>query len=458
MGGIFKDYDWPLANPDHKPFSHQIETTEFLVKNKRSFVLNDLGTGKTMSALWAADFLMKLGLVKKVLVVSPLTTVQSVWGNEIKTNLKHRSYVIAHGPKKQEAIASKADFVIINHDGVKFCESELVAAGFKLIIIDELTAFKNNKAERWKSMYKIASKAVAVWGMTAEPTPNSPVEAFGQAKLINPTNPFLPQYITKFRDMVEQKITAFMAIPKAEAPAVVFKVLQPSIRFERDKCVDIPPCQYIDLEIEMTKNQKKAYDDMFKQMLLEYESGEITASNAAVKLVKLLQISTGWVKSDDGGVFELDSSIRLDELLEIFANTHKNKLVVYSPFRASVEGVHKFFKSKNIKCEFIHGDVKQELRAKYIDQFQNGDLQILVMQPQTVAHGITLTAASTIVWHGMIPSGEIYNQANGRITRIGQKEKQTIIHLIGSKAEKHIRNILRSKGNVSKEILDLFRN
>lgn len=459
MSEIFKDYDWPMGNPNHKPFAHQIETAEFLIKNPRCFVLNDLGTGKSLSALWAADLLMRKGAIKRVLVLGPLSTVWSVWAQEIKTNFPKIKYAVAHGNKPSDrfdAINSNAKIVIMNHDGIKSYNDIVLKGGFDLLIIDELTAFKNVTTARWKACNKIAVKCKGIWGMSAEPTPNSPVEAFGQAKLVNPTNPFLPKYLTKFRDLVEIKLSMFVTIPRDDADKTVFKCMQPAIRFKRDDCVDIPPCQYIDMEIAMTANQARVYKEMFNDLYVEYSRGEITSSNSAVKFTKLLQISCGWVKDDEGNVFELDPSNRLEEAYRIFESAHKNKLVIASAFKASIKGIHKFFEEKGVKVDYITGDVKAEDRAKKIDRFQNGDLQVLILQPQAASHGITLTAASTLLWFSLIPSGETYNQMNGRITRIGQKEKQTIIHFIGSKAEARILNILKNKGNMSREILDLF--
>lgn len=454
----FSDYKWPMKNPEHRPFSHQRDTMSFLLCNKRAFVLNDLGTGKTLSALWACDFLMLNKKIKRVLIATPLSTMRAVWANEIFFNFNGRKFVIAHGTRGERAAAikSNAEFVIINHDGLVTMQSELMAAKFDVFIIDELTAFKNHKTNRWASAKAIGDACKAFWGMTAEPTPNTPVEAYAQAKLINDKNPFLPRLFTQYRDMVEDKLTPHISIPTEQAKSIVHRVLQPSIRFERDKCVDLPPCQYIDLEIAMTPAQKDAYERMRKELIIEYNEGLITAANSAVKAMKLAQVAAGWVKDDNGNVHEIDSSIRLEELMTIFENTHKGKLIVFVAFRAAVEGVCKYFKSKKIKSEYIHGGVSPNRRGDLIADFQNGSLQVLVIQPQSTSHGVTLTAADTIVWHSLVPSGEVHNQANGRISRIGQTRKQTVFYMIGCQAEKRIRSILKNKGNMSQETLALF--
>lgn len=454
----FEQYTWPMKHPDWVPYSHQKETSVFALTNKRCFILNDLGTGKTLSALWAADFLIANKKIRKVLISSPLSTVRAVWGNEIFFNFPHLRFEIAHGRREERirAITSDVHFVIINHDGLVTMEPNLIREKFDLLIIDELTAFKNHKTDRFSAAKAIADKCKAVWGMTAEPTPNSPVEAYAQAKLVNPSNPFLPDSFYRYKDQVEEKITIHLTMPKLGAEKVVHKILQPAIRFERDKCVDIPSCQYIEREIEMTDTQKEMYLQMRKALIVEYNEGLITAANAAVKIMKLTQIAAGWVKNDEGVAQEVDSKSRLDALYEIFEGTHKGKLVVFTAFRAAVEGITAYFVSKKVIAKFIHGDVSQKNRAIYIDEFQTGDLQVLVIQPQSSSHGITLTAADTIVWHSLVPSGEIYRQANGRITRIGQTRKQTIIHFLGCQAEKRIMTILNNKGKMSDGTLALF--
>lgn len=454
----FEDYLWPMKNPNHKPFKHQKETVAFLLNNKRAYNFSDLGTGKTLAGLWACDLLFCNQKIRKVLIVSPLSTLQSVWGQEIFDNLPHRRYVIAHGTKERRiaAIKSSADFVVINHDGVKIVEDEIIKEKFDIIIIDELTAFKKHTNERTKAMIRIARSARAVWGLTGEPTPNSPVEAFGQAKVVNPENPYVPKYFMQFKNAVEVQVGPFTWVPTPNATKIVHQMLQPAIRFERDKCIDIPPCQYIDMTVEFTEAQKTAYKQMKDELLLELQGGLITASNAAVKFSKLLQIASGSVKGEDGQVYHIDSKSRDDQLWQIFEDTKKTKLVVFCAFRASIAHVVEFFKSKGVSVEAIHGDVDHRKRAQNIYEFQNSDLQVLVIQPQSSAHGITLTASNVIVWYSLVPSGEIYQQANGRITRAGQTRKQLIIHLIGCKAEQRILNILEKKADLSNEILQLF--
>lgn len=453
----FEEYPWPIKK-GHTVFSHQKETTKFALANPRCYILNDMGTGKTLSAAWAADILMINERIDKVLVVCPLSTMMSTWVKDIIFNLPHRKYCIVHGSRERRAqlLQSDADFYIINHDGVKIMEDAIVQRNFKLIIIDELTAFKNAQAERTKAMIRIARRAKGVWGMTGEPTPNSPEEAYGQAKVVNPGNPYLPPYYTQYRNMVMERVNQFIFYPKPGAEKVVHRVLQPAIRFKREDCVDLPPCLYETREVPLSDEQAAAYEIMRKQLLVEHQSGQISAVNAAVKISKLLQIAAGDVKDDDGNIVSYNANPRLNELYDIYLETPQKKLVVFAANRASVERVARFLESKGASVGIIYGSVDQKERAQHISAFQGGKLNVLAIQPQAASHGITLTAANTVVWYSILPSNEVYNQANHRIIRIGQTRNQYIIHLVGCKAEKRYLKIIEDKQSLSEATLANF--
>lgn len=458
MSFCIEDYAWP-AFQGRKPFIHQKHTVVFELANKRCFVLNDMGTGKTLSAIWACDILLTAKKIRRVLIISPLSTMKSVWFNELFMNVPHRRAGIAHGNPQIRAAVIKnpaVEFVIINHDGIKSSEDLIIAQQFDVIIIDELTAYKTHNSERTKCMQRIADKARAVWGMTGDATPNSPLEAYSQCKIVNPSNQFLPRYYGQFRDACMYMVNEMVWLPKPEAPQIVAMCMQPAIRFTRDQCLDLPDTMYSTIETELSKEQLTFYDQMKKQAFVDSDNGAVTAVNAAVLLNKLLQISAGAVKNDLGNVVEIGCEDRINQLLEIFEETPQKKLVVFATYRATIEMLIRELSKRGIKCAAIHGDVSQNQRAVHITNFQTGDLQILVLQPQSSAHGITLTAASTIVWFSLIPSNELFQQGNARIVRAGQTRKTRIIMFVSTKAERHIAQILERKGDLSREVLKLF--
>ena len=455
---MFDNYSWP-AKPGIKPFKHQIEIVKACLTHKRMFNLCDMGTGKTLASLWACDILFEAKKIKKVLIICPLSTMRSVWLQELFFNFPHRTRGIAHGSKeiRRQVIDAGFDFTIINHDGVSSMYDELLAERYDIMIIDELTAYKTFSAERTKRMIKLARSAKAVWGLTGKPTPNSPLEAFSQAHVVNPTNPNLPIYYTQFRDMVVYRLNMYTWVEKEEAKNIVAAILQPALRFKLTDCVDMPPLVYQTIDVPFTKAQEKAYNEMREDLYTELSDGEVSAANAAVKLNKLLQISAGAVKTDDGEPIEIDCTPRLNELYNIFESAAQKKLVVFVTFRASIEIVTNFLRSKGVTVKVIYGDVPHNQRATAINEFQNSDLEVLVIQPQSSAHGITLTAACTIVWFSLIPSNELYQQGNARIFRAGQRLPCLIIHLVSSAAERHIAKMLNRKELQASSVLDLIK-
>ncbi len=457
-----EQYEWPMKRKDRKPFDHQKATTIFLLFNKRAYCLNQMRTGKTLSILWANDILLRFKKIKKVLVVCTLINMRLVWAAEIFENFPWHRFAIAHGNREKRiaAIKSNVQFVIINHDGIKSVPDELIQENFDILVIDELTAFKTASSDRWKKMKRVADTFKAVWGMTGNATPNSPSEAFGQAHIVNPKNPFLPRYFTKFKAMVEQPhpFVPYMWEPKPEAKRIVHQVLQPAIRFERDQCMDIPPMTHEPVFLKMSAEQEKVYAAIKDQLYHEYEKGEITASNSAVKLGKLLQVAAGAVFNDDRGVLYLDDTPKMDYIIETLEEADCGKIVVVSAFRATVERVCQNLIDKKIKAKFVHGGVTVNRRFDIIREFQNADLQVLVVQPQAVSHGICLDATNIIVWHSIVASGETYGQMVDRIISASQKRKQINEYLLSCPADKHMFGIVTRKSDMSAAILDLFKN
>lgn len=465
MGFDVDSYEWP-AFGNRKPFAHQKHTVKFVLEHRNCFVLNDLGTGKTLSVLWALDILFKAKRVRKVIVIGPLSTLKIVWLNEIFLNMPHRRGAVAHGNaqiRRQVLQDPCVEIVIMNHDGIKYEEETIVNERPDLIIIDEVTAYKAN-SDRTKCMRRIVKEGrrtgwlKGVWSLTGDLTPESPIDAFYPCHITVPNNQFLPPYLGQFRDACTYQVGEYTWVTKPEAPQIVAMCTQPAIRYTRDQCLDLPETTYQIMEAPLSDTQKKWYDEMRKQAYIELEAGEVKAVNAAVKLNKLLQISAGAVKDSNGNVIELDCEERLKLLLEIFESTPQRKLVVFATYRASIQQIEAYLTKKGVRVASIHGDVNQNQRAANIERFQSGDLQVLVLQPQSAAHGITLTAASTMVWYSLIASNELYQQGCARIVRAGQTRKTLIIVFASTKAEKHVASIVQRKGDVSKEILKLFED
>jgi SNF2 family DNA or RNA helicase len=451
---ITKRYSWP---GQYKPFDHQKTTASFLTMNKKSFCFNEQGTGKTASAIWAADYLLSQGKVKRVLVVCPLSIMDSAWRNDLFSFAMHRTVDVAHGSKekRKKIINSGSEFVIINYDGVEIVKDEIVNGGFDLFIVDEATHYKNAQTKRWKTLNKIIGENDWLWMMTGTPAAQSPVDAYGLAKLVNPMA--VPRFFGSWRDMVMWKVTQFKWKPKETAKDTVFRALQPAIRFTKDECLDLPDMIYTKRFVEMTGQQKKYYETLRKRLVMEVAGEDVTAANAAIAMNKLLQISAGAIYTDDGDTVQFDIKNRYQVLKEVIDESSK-KVLVFVPFKHTIDLLVDKLTSDGVTSEVIRGDVPASKRTDIFARFQNDpDPKVLVIQPQAAAHGVTLTAANTVVWWGPTPSLETYAQANARVHRSGQTHKCTVIQLAGSAAEKRIYRMLDDRINIHTEMINLYK-
>ena len=441
----------------HKPFKHQRKTALFFTQHKKSFCFNEQGTGKTASAIWASDFLIQQGKVNRVLVICPLSIMDSAWRNDLFDFAPHRTVAVAHGEakKRKSIIEQNTDYVIINYDGVEIVSESIKNGGFDLIIVDEATHYKNAQTRRWKTLNKLLRDNTWLWMMTGTPAAQSPVDAYGLAKMVNPTA--VPRYGSTFRDMVMTKITNFKWIPKANATNTVHRVLQPAIRFTKDECLDLPSMTYVKRAVELTRQQKKYYDQLRKKLILDITGEQVTAVNAAVGMNKLLQISAGAVYTDNGETLEFDIRHRYKVLKEVIDESSQ-KVLVFVPFRHAISILTDKLRSDGIPTEVIQGNVGASARTNIFKQFQEASSpRVLVIQPASAAHGVTLTAANTVVWWSPVSSLETYAQANARVHRSGQKHKCTVVQLQGSDAEKHVYRLLDSRINIHTKITDLYK-
>ena len=450
------EYEWPRP-PGFTPFDHQKLTSEFLTTNRRAFCFNEQGTGKTASVIWAVDYLMQRGLVNRVLVICPLSIMKSAWQNDLFKFAIHRTVTVAYGAaqKRKQLINMGADFVVINFDGVGIVKKEIMAGGFDLIVVDEASAYKNAQTDRWKDLRDLTKVIKGLWMLTGTPAAQSPADAYGLAKLVNPTG--VPQFFSMFRDSVMLKMGLYRWIPKPTAQNIVHKALQPAIRFEKADCLDLPPVTFVDRDAPLTPQQLKYYRILKKQMLIEASGEEITAVNAAVQINKLLQIAGGAVYSDNGEIIEFDVSNRLNVVQEVIEES-SHKVLVFVPFTHTIELLQKHLAKNNITCDVINGAVSVNNRADIVKRFQdNPDPKVLIIQPKAASHGLTLTAANTIIWYAPCTSVETYLQANARIDRPGQVNNMTVVHINGSPVETHMYSMLRGNIGNHQKVIDLYK-
>jgi len=253
------------------------------------------------------------------------------------------------------------------------------------------------------------------------------------------------------------KVSQFTWKVRESATDTVFRALQPAIQFTKEECLDLPEMIFTKRAVEMTAQQKKYYKQLKDKMVMDITGEQVTAMNAAVSLNKLLQISAGAVYTDDGEVLEFDIRHRYKVLREVIDESSQ-KVLIFVPFKHVIDILTDKLRGENITTEVIRGDVPAHRRTSIFKDFQESvDPRVLVIQPQAAAHGVTLTAANTVVWWGPTSSLETYDQANARVHRSGQKHKSTVVQLQGSAAERHVYKLLDKRINVHAKLTDLYK-
>lgn len=449
---ILHYYDWPAR---FTPMDHQRETAAFLVGARKALCLNAPGTGKSISALWAADYLMRAGIIKKVLIVAPLSTLKPVWGKELMHHMPHRRFSIITGSRaRRQQLLDDPDLevAIVNHDGFSTMPSAF--DGYGLVIYDEATALKNPSSQRFKKFAGFVTKHNPwLWLLTGTPIAQNPTDAWALAKLVDSKT--LPRSFTAFKDMTMQQITSFKWIPRTNALDTCKRVLQPSIRYDLAQCKDLPETVYIDRQCDLTPEQLGAFKEMQDEACVA--GADISAANAAVLFQKLLQIACGVAYNDDKENVVFDDAGRVDTLLEIMEELG-DKCIVFVPLRGVQNRLEQLLRDAKIDVAAVHGDVSKTERDDIFHRFQNTDeVRVLLAHPKVAAHGLTLTRAKSIIWYAPIYSLEMYEQANARIKRLTTEGKTVVYHIYATAFEQEMYRRLKHKQKVLSDFLSLVR-
>lgn len=453
---ILHYFGWESADGE-KPFQVQKNTAALATSYQRAYILNDMGTGKTRASLWSWYYLHQADVAKKLLVVAPLSTLKFVWLREIGLIMPQVKAAVLHGSKRQrlEALASDADIFIINHDGLKTIILELQErTDIDTLILDELAVYRNN-SQRTKRMRAFAQRFTWVWGMTGRPMPQSPVDVYNQCKILTPQN--VPKNYTWAKTALMQQVDLYKWVPREGAIETAFSWMQPSVRYSLDDVVELPEAIVRTLDVELSEEQAAIYRTVANEYIAWIKEQRITVANAAVALGKLLQIGCGYVYSKSPLYATLDSIPRQQLFLELLDEA-AHKVIVFCPWRHLIDNLSALLTEKEIDHAVVHGEVSLKKRGEIFNSFQNtSQYKVLLAHPACLHHGVTLTAATTIIWYSPVTSLEQYEQANARIRRIGQHQKQLFLHLQATAVERKVYGMLRNKARMQDAFLELIK-
>lgn len=474
---ILSYYDWPLVKGRHTAYQHQKLTADFFTTTARGVCLNSMGMMKTESTLYAADYLLKQGIIKKVLILAPLSCTQKVWADALFQTFPWQSGVIAHGSKikRLKALGEDVQFFIANHEFLRTCvDKKEAGSSFKynlneeynmlkdidLIVIDEYSIFRNSQTYNYKALETLLDvvKPMYFWPLTGTPCPTAPTDAWALARLLRPDN--VDRYFGAFQRRVMVNIGGGPFpkwVPRKGSHEIVSQVLQPAIRFKKEDCLDLPPLTFQNRECDLTPEQNKQFKLMKKEMKMSQGGQEISAVNAADKLIKLRQILCGSIKANEDDYESLDCKPRIKLVLELIEEAG-HKVILVAPYKGILRMLKREL-GKHYSCEIVNGDVSKTRRDEIFTNFQEAKHpHVLLCHPKVMAHGLTLTAANYIIMYAPIDSNDLYGQLIERINRPGQVNSMSIVHVASHPIEWLIYDALKSKKSFQSMALDLYKD
>ncbi len=439
------------------PHEYQQYSIDFIKDHKIAALLLEMGLGKTVTTLTAIKDLMHDDFsVKKVLIVAPLRVTQSTWPNEIEKwdHLKDLTYSIVLGTPKQrkEALWKKADLYLINRENLDWL---ITKSGFDfdfdMVVIDELSSFKNYKAKRFTSLMQVRHKVDRIVGLTGTPSSNGLMDLFAEFKVLD-MGERLEYYISRYRDKYflpdkRNGLQIYSWKPRENAEQEIYdKISDITISMKSVDFLDMPELVINEVPVSLGEAEKHKYDKFKADLILQLKDADIDAANAAVLSNKLLQMANGAIY-DELNISHHIHDQKLDALEDLIEGANGKPILIAYWFQHDLERIKERFKVRQIKT------------ATDIEEWNKGNIPIAVIHPASAGHGLNLQAGgSTLVWFGLTWSLELYQQTNARLWRQGQNETVVIHHIIAKDTiDEDVMLALKLKDKTQASLIDAVK-
>ncbi len=441
----------------YKPHSYQEYAIRYIETHPISALLIDMGLGKTSITLTAIrNLLFDSFEVCKVLVIAPLRVAKNTWTDEIKKweHLSTLTYslIVGNENERLSALNEKADIYIINRENVDWLVNK---SGYKfdfdMVVIDELSSFKNHQSKRFKSLMKVRPFVKRIVGLTGTPSSNGLMDLFAEFKILD-MGKRLGYFIGQYRNtyfkpdkMNGPIVYSYKPLPNAEN-AIYEKISDITVSMKANEYLKMPELLTSNYVVELSNSEKNQYDEMKKSLVLEITDGEITASNAASLSNKLCQLSNGAIYDDEQNIVEIHDR-KLEALEDIIESMNGKPLLIAYWYRHDLERIKSRFSVHKIKT------------SEDISDWNDGKIPVALIHPASAGHGLNLqNGGSTLVWFGLTWSLELYQQTNARLYRQGQKNTVVIQHIITKGTiDEQILKALQKKNKTQADLIDAVR-
>lgn len=447
----------------YNPHDYQKYVIEYIEKHPVSAVFLDMGLGKTSITLTAINnLLFDYFAVRKVLVIAPLRVAKNTWSAEINkwdhlNDLKY-SIVVGTPAERKNALKTAADVYIINRENIPWLTEYMGAAfDFDMLVIDELSSFKNYQAKRFKALMRVRPSVKRIVGLTGTPSSNGLMDLFAEFKLLD-MGERLGRFIGQYRNIYfmpdkrnGQVIFSYKPLLGAE-DTIYRKISDITISMKAAEHLKMPKLVTTDYEVTLSEKEQRKYKELKDNMVLQLSDDEITAANAASLSNKLCQMANGAIYDDDKAVIHVHDR-KLDALEDIIESMNGKPVLVAYWFKHDYDRIADKLKTLSIPFEKLD-------TTGSIEKWNNGEISVALIHPASAGHGLNLQdGGSTLVWFGLTWSLELYQQTNARLYRQGQNSDTVVIMHIAAKGtiDEQILKALKKKDSTQSALIDAVK-
>ena len=447
----------------YRPHDYQTYATRFIEEHPVAALILEMGLGKSVITLTAIEHLMHDSFeVRKVLVIAPLRVAASTWPDEIRKwdHLSSFTFSVAVGTRDERiaALRHNADITIINRENIQWLVEESgVLFDYDMVVIDELSSFKNHRTKRFRSLMKARPKVKRIVGLTGTPAPNGLMDLWAEFRLLD-GGKRLGRFIGQYRERwflpdKRNQMVVFSYKPKDGAEDEIYSAITDiTVSMKAMERIRMPELIETEMKVSMSGSERKAYDSMKKDLVLSLPDGAVTASNAAVLSGKLMQLSSGAVYTEDGDSIEIHRR-KLEALEDAVEAMNGKPILIAYWFRHERERIAALLDALNVRWKDISSESS-------IREWNEGKIQAGLIHPASAGHGLNLQdGGSTLLWFSVPWSLELYQQTVARLWRQGQKEKTTVVmHIITEETiDEKILEALRRKDSTQDALLEAVK-
>lgn len=438
------------------PHAYQKYAIDYIKTHPVTALFLDMGLGKTVTTLTAIrDLMYDTFEIQRVLVVAPLRVARDTWPEEIRKwdHLKELtcSVVVGNMVERRRALQKEADIYIVNRENLAWLYQNS-RLDFDMVVLDELSSFKNAQSKRFKAMKAMRPKVKRIVGLTGTPSGNGLMDLWAEFRLLD-MGERLGKYISQYRSLYFKPdkrngmvVFSYKPLPGAEE-VIYHQIADITVSMKANDYLEMPKLVSVAKEVTLSEKEKKRYDELKKSLVLELPGGEVTAANAASLTMKLSQMANGAIYTDDKNVVSIHDR-KLDALEDLVESANGQPVLVPYWFKHDKDRIQKRMEARELK------------ESQDFADWNARKIPVALIHPASAGHGLNLQqGGSILIWFGLTWSLELYQQTNARLWRQGQADKTVIIQHIVAKdtIDERILKVLEHKDGTQAALIEAVK-